>query len=165
MIILLANFFIFQNFDFWGFKEGGGLKEHKKWPTVIIFSVLCFYISGTVDYRSYQQDVFFFIFLKKCNIVNIKIIIVNIKFQKEILRCAPPSSHIWDFYFFCVHQFAYMSISLCVCGSVCNPFQVFKNSVLWGTQWLLSQKIIKTQWLTSGDWGCPLDNDPELVFV
>ena len=57
---------------------------------------------------------FFFIFLKKCNIVNIEIIcfllahfnsvfnnylffkFIN-KCQKKILRCVPPSSHVWDF--------------------------------------------------------------------
>ena len=48
------------------------------------------------------------------------------------------------FYFFCVHQFAYVSVTLWVCGSLCNPSQVFKNSLLWG---------------------CPLDNDPKLAKI
>ena len=69
------------------------------------------------------------------------------------------------FLLFCVHQFAYASVSLCICGFVCDPSLVFKNSLLWCSQWPLSQKMIKTQWLTSGDWGCPLDNDPKLVLV
>ena len=29
-----------------------------------------------------------------------------------------------------VHQFTYVSASLCVCGSLCNPSQVFKKSLL-----------------------------------
>ena len=69
------------------------------------------------------------------------------------------------FYFFCVHQFAYVSVTLWVSGSLCNPSQVFKNSLLWGSQWPLKQKIIKTQWLTLGEWGCPLDNDPKLAKI
>ena len=68
------------------------------------------------------------------------------------------------FLLFCVHQFAYVSVSLCACGFVCNPSLVFKNSLLWGSQWSLSQKMIKAQWLTLGDWGCPFDNDPKLVL-
>ena len=36
------------------------------------------------------------------------------------------------FLLFCVHQFAYVSASLWICGSACNPFQVFKNLLLWG---------------------------------
>ena len=86
------------------------------------------------------------------------------KCKKEILRCAPTFFTYVRFLLFCVHQFAYVSVSLCVCGSVCNPFQVFKNSFAWAPQWLLSKKMIKTQCLTSSDWGCPLDNDPKLVL-
>ena len=33
---------------------------------------------------------------------------------------------------------------------------------LWGSRWPSGQKC-KTQWLTSGEWGCPLDNDPKLA--
>ena len=68
------------------------------------------------------------------------------------------------FYFFCVHQFVYVSVTVWVCGSPCNPSQVFKNSLLWGSQLSLNQKMIKTQWLTLGEWGCPLDNDLKLVM-
>ena len=46
--------------------------------------------------------------------------------------------------------------------NVCNLSQVFKNS-LWGSQWRLSQNMIKTLWLTLGEWSCALDNDPKLV--
>ena len=66
---------------------------------------------------------------------------------------------------FCFSVFAYVSVSLCIYGSVCNPFQIFQNSFLWCSQGPLSQNMIKTQWLTSGDWGCPLDDDPKLVLV
>ena len=68
-----------------------------------------------------------------------------------------------DFYFF-------MFISLPTCQSVCvsgfvsNASLVFKNSLLWGSQWPLSQKMIETQWLTLGDWDCPLHSDPKLVL-
>ena len=63
-----------------------------------------------------------------------------------------------DFYFF-VFISSTVSASLCVFGSVCNPFQIFKNLLLWGFQWLLSQKMITTQWLTLGEWDFPVDND------
>ena len=55
-------------------------------------------------------------------------------------------------------------VSHFVSGFVCNSSLVFENSVLWGFQWSLSQKMIETQWLTLDDWGCPLDNDPKLVL-
>ena len=42
-----------------------------------------------------------------------------------------------------ISQFAYVSVSLCICGSVWNPSQVFKNSLLWDSQWPLSQKMKK----------------------
>ena len=66
-------------------------------------------------------------------------------------------------YFFCVHQFAYVSVTLWICGSLSYPSQVSKNSLLWGCQWPLKQKMIKTGRLTLGEWGCPLDNDSKLV--
>ena len=68
------------------------------------------------------------------------------------------------FLLFCVHQFAYASVSLCICVFVCNPSLVFKNSLLWGYKEPSSQKMIEMQWLTLRDWGCPLDNDPKLVL-
>ena len=37
------------------------------------------------------------------------------------------------FLIFCVPQFLYASVSLWVCGSVCNPSQVFKNLLLSGS--------------------------------
>ena len=67
--------------------------------------------------------------------------------------------------FLCLRVCLCVSHNLCVCGSICNLFQVFKTLMSWCSQWPLSQKVIKTQWLTLGDWGCPLDNDPKLVSV
>ena len=62
--------------------------------------------------------------------------------------------------------------SVCLClshsvvdGSLCNQSQVFKNLLLWGSQWPLKQKIIKTQWLTLSEWGCRLDNHPKLAKI
>ena len=49
------------------------------------------------------------------------------------------------FLLFCVHQFAYASVSLCISGSVCNPFQVFKNSFLRCSQWPLVVKVLDFQ--------------------
>ena len=34
---------------------------------------------------------------------------------------------------------------------------------LRGSRWPSGRKCKKTQWLTSGEWGCPLDNDPKLA--
>ena len=83
---------------------------------ISLSSALCFR-----SCRSYHQDFdndihrcFSLYFFKKCNIVNIKIILFLLahfnsffnnnlffkfinKCQKEILRCAPPSSHVCDF--------------------------------------------------------------------
>ena len=61
-----------------------------------------------------------------------------------------------DFYFFVL-------ISSPMCQSVCVSVG-FESSLLRGSQWPLSQKMIKTLRLTSSDWGCPLDNDPKLVL-
>ena len=37
-----------------------------------------------------------------------------------------------------------------------------KDRTLKDYRWPLGQKS-KTQWLTSDEWGCPLDNDPKLA--
>ena len=119
MMISPANFFIFQNFDFGGFLGGKRIKNDLKLPISVCFTL---YIRNC---RSYHQDIdndiyrywhFSLFFSKKCNIVNIKIIsfllahfnsffnnylifrFIN-KCQKEILRCAPPSSHMCNFYY------------------------------------------------------------------
>ena len=55
-----------------------------------------------------------------------------------------------------------MCQSVCFHGSVCNPSQVYKTLLLWNSQWPVSQKTEKKKWLTSGEWGCPLHNDPKL---
>ena len=52
------------------------------------------------------------------------------------------------FLFFCIHLFAYVSVTLCVTGSVWSPSQVFKKSLLQSSQLPLSQKMIKMQRLT-----------------
>ena len=69
----------------------------------------------------------------------------------------------FKFLIFCANQVAYVSISQSVCASVCNPSQVFKNPLWWDLQWPFGQKMIKTQWLASGEWCCLLDNDKKLV--
>ena len=67
-----------------------------------------------------------------------------------------------DFYFF---VFISLPMGQSVCVSV-GMFAIhFKFLKIWCCQWLLSQKMIETQWLTSGDWDCPLDNEPKLVLV
>ena len=68
------------------------------------------------------------------------------------------------FIYFCVHQLPYVSVTMCFCGSLCNPSQVFENLLLWGSQWPLKQKMIKMQWLTMGEWDDPLDKDSKLVM-
>ena len=76
MMILPAIFFIFQNFDFWGFYGGKSAKAVLKLPVSVCFA-LCLR-----NCRSYHQDFdndicrcFSLFFLKKYNIVNIKIIL------------------------------------------------------------------------------------------
>ena len=90
---------------------------------------------------SYHQDFdndisrcFSLYFLKKCNILNITIILFLLahfnsffnnnlffkfinKCQKEILRCAPPSSHVCDFLvYYLIHMNIY-TLNLPVCNS------------------------------------------------
>ena len=72
-------------------------------------------------------------------------------------------------FFYVLLLFLCSSVCLCLSHSVglwvsFNSSQVFKNSLLWGSPWHLKQKMIETQWLTLGDWGCPLDNDLKLVM-
>ena len=68
MIISPANFFTFQNFDFWGFQGGKRVKNDLKLPISVCFALYF------TNYRSYHRD-----------------------FDNDILRCAPPSSHVCDF--------------------------------------------------------------------
>ena len=37
-------------------------------------------------------------------------------------------------------------------------------TLLRGSRWPSGRKCKKTQWLTSGEWGCPLDNGPKLAM-
>ena len=113
-----------------------------------MLKLFCFLLAHV---NSFLSNYLFSKFINKC--------------QKEILRCAPPSLHVCNFYFFCVHEFVSVSVSLCAWEPICNPFQDFKNSFLWGSQSPLRQKMIETQWLTSGDWDCCLGNDPKIVLV
>ena len=50
------------------------------------------------------------------------------------------------FLLFCVHEFAFAPVSLCVCVPVFNTSQIFKNSLLWSSEWPSNQKMIKVQW-------------------
>ena len=149
---------------------GGGkrVKNDLKLPISVCYALYLRNIDHIIEILIMISTSVFF----KSNIINIKIILffwpisiifliiicfpslsINAKKNSEV--CPTFFTYVW-LLLFCVYQFVYVSVSLCVWGSVCNPFQVFKNSLLWGYQWPLSQKMIKTQWLTSGDWGCPL---------
>ena len=75
------------------------------------------------------------------------------------------------FVLFWISTFLCSSVCLFVSQSGCLWFclqyisdlsQIFKNLLLWGLQWALSQEIIKAQLLKSGWWGCLLNNDPKL---
>ena len=122
VIIYPGIFFHFSKFWFLGGQGDERAKNGPKWQKILSVSL---HISETVHYmivifgtqmcKIMISPGFFFIFLKKCNIVNIKIILFFIcslqhifnrylffkfisKCQKEILRCAPPSSHMCDFF-------------------------------------------------------------------
>ena len=41
--------------------------------------------------------------------------------------------------------------------------RIWDPTLLWGSWWPLGRKC-KTQWLTTGEWGCPLDNGPKLAM-
>ena len=106
-----ANFFIFQNLNFWGFYGVKGHKNDLKLPISVCFAL------RLRNCRSYHQDFnndiymcFSLYFLKKYNIVNIKVILFligplqqfffnNYLFFKFINKCqkAPLSSHVCDF--------------------------------------------------------------------
>ena len=116
MMISPAIFFIFQNFDFGDFQGGKSGKKDLRLPISVC---LALYLRNC---RSYNQDFdniqrcLSLFFLKKCNIVNTVLKLfcfllahfnsffnsylffkfIN-KCQKEILRCASPSSHVYDF--------------------------------------------------------------------
>ena len=77
------------------------------------------------------------------------------------------------FFLYSFISFVFISLpqSVCLnhffCGSLYNPSlcnPVSKNFLLWGCHWPLKEKMIKTQWLTLGEWDCPCDNDPKLVM-
>ena len=86
MMISLANFFIFQNFDFLGFLGDKRVKNELKLPISIC------YAQSHRNYKSYHQDFnndfnrcFSLLFLKKCNIANIKILFFNGPLQQFFL--------------------------------------------------------------------------------
>ena len=75
IMISSANFFIFQNFDFWGFQEGKREKSDLKLPISVCFAL---YLRNCRLYQDFDNDIyrcFSLFFLKKCNIINIKIIL------------------------------------------------------------------------------------------
>ena len=95
--------------------------------------------------RLYHQDFdnniyrcFSLFFLKKCNIVNTKIIFLLAHFnsflknylfinkcQKEIMRFAPPSSHVCDFFSFFVFLLCFVYLTrVVICNFNCN-FMLF----------------------------------------
>ena len=76
MIISPANFFIFQNFDFSGVFRG---VKGQKMTYNYQFQYVMFYISGTVEHIKIlimtSTGVFHHFLKKRCNILNIKIIL------------------------------------------------------------------------------------------
>ena len=109
-------FSFFQNFDFLSCQEGQRAKmaQNDKKLCHTLYLKKCRSYHQDSWYTGVKQQVFFIIFLKKCNIVNIKILTFFIgplqqffnkqlffkfinKCQTEILRCAPPSSHVHNF--------------------------------------------------------------------
>ena len=73
MIINISRcFFQSENFDFLGYQGAERAKNG------VLFRFLL------VHFNSFFDNYLFFKFINKC--------------QKEILRCAPPSSHVYDFY-------------------------------------------------------------------
>ena len=104
------NFFIFQNFNFWVFRgvKGQKMTQNYQFQTV----TLC--ISGTVDHIKIFATIikckrcklmispkaFLSIFFKKmqhCFLNKYLFFKFISKYQKDILRCAPLSSHVCDF--------------------------------------------------------------------
>ena len=123
----------------WGYKLA---KNNLKLP-ISVCSAL--YLRNGRSCRSYHQDfdndiyrcssLFFFF---KCNIVNIKIIcfllahlnsffnnylffkLIN-KYQKEILRCAPPFLHVCDFFIiYKIRKSVFLLISIYKSDHQCN---------------------------------------------
>ena len=121
-----SNFFHFSKFWFLRFLGGQRAKNDLKLPISVCFAL---YLRNCGSYhQDFDKDMFrcFSLFLKKIyNIVNIKITCfllacfnsffnnyLHFKFinkcQKEILRCAPPSSHVCDFsYRYLAHYVVY----------------------------------------------------------
>ena len=102
-------FFIFSKFSFSGLLEmggegGGGLKG-KKWPKMT--KIICFtpYLRKCTSYDcgfwytcvKYDISSNFFSFFQNSDFLDFSKFIN--KCQKEILRCAPPSSYVFDFFF------------------------------------------------------------------
>ena len=114
VMISSANFLFFQNLIFGVFRGG---KRAKNDPILPISVCVALYFRDCRSYQDFDNDIyscFSLYFFKKCNIVNIKIILFLLahfnsffnnylffKFinncQKKILRCAPPSLHVCDF--------------------------------------------------------------------
>ena len=115
MIISPAIFFIFQNFDIFGFSRNKMAKHDINFNVSRSISQELLIISFRFLVHRCKISPGFLLYLKKkCNIVNIKIILFLLalynrffnscffkfinKCQKEILMCAPPCSHVCDFY-------------------------------------------------------------------
>ena len=124
----LQHIFSFFKILIFGFFTG---LKGKKWPKITSFSLFCSISQNCRSCGDFDNDIyrcFLLFFLFKCNMVNIKIICFLSahfnsffnnylffkfikKYQKEILRCAPPS-HLCDFLkfdnsysFFCLDPF------------------------------------------------------------
>ena len=99
MMISPVNFFIFRNVDFEGFQENKGGKIAKNDLKLRISVCFAPYLRNC---RSYHRDLImistgvFFFLSSKYIILNIEIF--QVKCQKGILRCGPPSSHVCDFF-------------------------------------------------------------------
>ena len=121
MIISSSFFFHFLKILIFGSLGGKRAKNDLKLPVSVCFAQ---YLRNCRSYHQYFDNgiyrCFSLYFFKKCNIVNIKIILFLLahfnrffdnnlffkfinKCQKEILRCAPPFSHVCNFFFLLQH--------------------------------------------------------------
>ena len=86
-----------------GVRDGGGVYEGKKWPEMTKN------LSHSVSQELYPIQLLFLVYICKIMIspaifyfFNILIFLVFQKLinkcQKEILRCVPPASHVYDFF-------------------------------------------------------------------
>ena len=137
MMIYPANSFIFQHFSCGVFQRGKRAKNNLKLPISECFAL---YLRKCRSYHHEFENIyrcFALFFLKKFVIVNIKIILFLLasfnsffnhylffkfinKCQKEILRCAPTSSHVCDFFY---RQPIYKQLTLSN-GKLLSSFQV-----------------------------------------